>query len=940
MIEKPLFVIVDGYSMAYRHYHGTFNQELSAPNGEPTGAVYGFTRQMLDIMFKDKPQYVAVTFDAGLSGREVAYVEYKANRSLPPDDFEPQVDRIREVLDALNVPALELEGFEADDIIGTMVRCAEREGVHSRIVTGDGDLLQLITDNVDVYLHRPFGGPKLYSRDEFYEKYKLEPHQLVDLKALQGDSSDNIPGIKGVGEKTATPLIQKYGSLASIYEHLDEVKGAARKKLTNGRSMAFISYELARVRADLPMNLDLSACVTRDYDVDNVTTLFSELGFRSLTKRLLQAEEDEAAPPDQMAMFDPDVAAGEYSISDDFAAPVAAGDLVQSAAVVTEEGLQTVVDELNGARMISFDTETTGVDPVAADLVGISLAINGEVGYYIPLAHKDIEEPQLPLETVIEALRAPLTDPNIPKVAHNASFDLVVMRRYGLDVTPITFDTMIAEWVRDSASNDLALGNLSLRQGLLTEKGVVMQDITALIGKGKKQRTFDTVPLSKATPYAAEDAGITYRLVAPLRAKLAYYDAAVRLFEDIEMPLVPVIATMEQTGVLLDIPYLSEMSTRLERQLAEIEREAYDLSGGYGEFNLNSPKQLNDVLFGKLDLPRQGIRKTTHGYSTAADVLEKLHDDTGHPLLAKIIEHRELAKLKGTYVDALPELVNPQTGRLHTSFNQTGTSTGRLSSSNPNLQNIPIRTEVGREVRRAFITPPGTTLLAVDYSQVELRIMAHMADEPQLKASFERGEDIHRATAAIVNDVALDTVTLEQRIFAKRVNFGILYGMGAYRLARESDLTLAEADAFIKTYFERLPNVKQYIDQTKNKLRDDGYVETLLGRRRYFGDIRKMGRVDASRAEREAINMPIQGTAADILKKAMIELYHALNAENMGGKITLQVHDELVLEVPQDELDKTARLVVDVMENAYSLSPRLRANAQVGANWRDMTPLT
>ncbi|MEL6270408.1 MAG: DNA polymerase I [Chloroflexota bacterium] len=609
---------------------------------------------------------------------------------------------------------------------------------------------------------------------------------------------------------------------------------------------------------------------------------------------------------------------------------------MESAAVVTEDGLQKVVEMLNSASIISFDTETTGIDPVAADLVGISLAVDGDTGYYIPLAHIDTEVEQLPIETVIEALRPALTNLDIPKVAHNASYDLVVLRRYGLDVTPITFDTMIAEWVRDSASNDLGLSNLAMRQGLLTERGVLMQSITELIGKGKSQRTFDTVPLTKATSYAAEDAAITMRLVKPLRDNIQTYDAAVRLFQDIEMPLVPVIATMEQTGVLIDRDFLGEMSTRLDSLLTRIEAAVRDIAGK-AELNLNSPKQLSELLFEDLDLPKKGVRKTKLGYSTAADVLERLYEDTKHPILQQILEYRELAKLKGTYVDALPELINPKTGRLHTSFNQTGTATGRLSSSNPNLQNIPIRTEIGREVRQAFITPPGTILLAVDYSQVELRIMAHMADEPYLKASFERGEDIHRATAAIVNDVDIDDVTIGQRIFAKRVNFGILYGMGAFRLARESDLTLAEADAFIKTYFERLPNVKRYIDDTKEKLREDGYVETLLGRRRYFGDVRKMSRNEVNRTEREAINMPIQGTAADILKKAMIELYTALRARDMGAKITLQVHDELVLEVPEDELDETVALVVNTMEGAYDLTPKLRANAKVGQNWREMT---
>ena len=902
---------------------------------------------MLDIMLKDKPAYIAVAWDAGLSGRELLYDGYKANRSLPPDDFEPQVDRVREVLTALNVPMLELEGFEADDVIGTMARRAQRQDVYTRIITGDGDLLQLITPKVDVFLMRPFGGPKLYNRETFREKYKLEPAQLVDLKALQGDSSDNIPGVRGVGEKTATPLIAKYGSLPELYKHLDEVKGAARKKLDGGRSQAFMSYELARIRCDLPMQLDLPSCATHDFDREVVLTIFEELGFTSLIRRLHKFEDDGKAQQSaqsngtngQMAMFaadEVDVSSGEFVAPDEFKGQARASEVVNTAAVVTEDGLQKVVGFLNNAKLISFDTETTGLDPVQAALVGISLAVDGDTGYYIPLNHVDADHEQLPVETVIEALRGPLTNPDIPKAAHNAAFDLVVLRRYGLDVTPITFDTMIAEWVRDSASNDLGLTNLSLRRGLLDENGILMQDITDLIGKGKKQRTFDTVPLKLAAPYAAEDAAITYRLVAPLQKNLRTYDAAEKLFEDIEMPLVPVLASMQQRGVLIDVDYLGEMSRDLERQLEVIEREAYEHSGGYGEFNLNSPKQLNEVLFGKLDLPRRGIRKTTHGYSTAADVLDRLFEETGHPILAKIIENRELSKLKGTYVDALPELVNPETGRLHTSFNQTGTATGRLSSSNPNLQNIPIRTEVGRKVRRAFITPPGTLLLAVDYSQVELRIMAHMADEPFLKASFERGDDIHRATAAIVNSVDIDDVTMEQRIFAKRVNFGILYGMGAYRLARESDLTLAEADEFIKTYFERLPAVKQYIDGTKAKLREDGFVETLMGRRRYFGDVRNMGRNDLARTEREAINMPIQGTAADIIKKAMVQLDRRLRDSNLGARMTLQVHDELVFEVPEDELDQTAALVVDVMEGAFDLMPRLKAKAEVGNNWRDM----
>ncbi len=496
---------------------------------------------------------------------------------------------------------------------------------------------------------------------------------------------------------------------------------------------------------------------------------------------------------------------------------------------------------------------------------------------------------------------------------------------------------MIAEWVRDSGSNALSLSNLAMERDMLYTQ---MQDIKDLIGTGKKQITMAAVPITKAAPYAAEDAAITYRLVEPLRKKLARHDPSLKVFEELEMPLVPVIAAIEQVGVAIDVPYLGEMSGRLDERLRGIEQEIYGLSGGYGEFNINSPKQLNDVLFGKLGLPTKGIRKTTHGYSTAADVLDRLYEDTGNELLKQILAHRELTKLKGTYVDALPELINPRTGRLHTSFNQTGSVTGRLSSSKPNLQNIPIRTEIGREVRRAFITAPTTVLLSVDYSQVELRIVASMADEPTLKQAFRDGQDIHATTAAVVYGVPLDEVTYEQRSFAKRVNFGLLYGMGAFRLARDSNLTLAEADEFVKTYFQRLPNIQRYIEETKAQLRSKGYVETLFGRRRYFGDVRKMSRNEANRAEREAINMPVQGTAADIIKRAMIDLHAALNESKLGARMTLQVHDELVLEVPENELDDTARLVVAKMEEAYEMDPPLRANAQFGSNWRDMESVT
>ncbi|MFZ4816201.1 MAG: DNA polymerase I [Phototrophicaceae bacterium] len=955
MPPKPHFYLIDGYSMAFRHYHAMKNQALTTPNGEPIGAVIGFTRQIMDIILKDKPEYLAVAFDRGLSGREVLYPQYKAHRDDPPEDFEPQVTWIWKMLEAFNVPHLALDGYEADDIIGTIARQADGKGVQTRIISGDGDMLQLLTANTEVYLFRPFGAAKLYDEAAFHEKYGLQPPQLVDLKSLQGDTSDNIPGVPGIGEKGAAELIKQFGSLQAVYDQLDQVsKPALRKKLESGRDSAFMSLKLATIITDLNIDLTLEDCRAEHFDPNAVMAFFDEVGFRTMRQQFQTAIYGETAastmPQDsgeQMAMFPvedisaDEVAAGAFSDPSAFAAPeggaAKAGSLIKPYVVRSENGLAQVATMLQQAKQIAFDTETTGIDAMRVDLVGISLAVDGENGYYIPVGHVDDTADQLPIATVIEALRPSMTDPNIPKVAHNAAYDLLILGRYGLEVTPVTFDTMIAEWMRDNRSNDLGLDRLALRPKLISEKGVRMQQITELIGKGKNQITMAAVPVSKAAPYAAEDAGITWRLVEPLYTALQAHPDSWTIFQTLEMTLVPVLVAMRAAGVLINSAQLNTLSTRLEGELKKIEEDIFANSGGYGSFNINSPRQLNDVLFGKLGLPRTGLKKTVHGYSTASDVLERLYEDTGHPILQKIMEQRELTKLKGTYVDALPQLVNPYTGRLHTDFNQTIASTGRLSSSNPNLQNIPVRTEVGREVRHAFIAPDGYRLLSVDYSQVELRIMAHMADEPYLKRAFADGQDIHAATAAIVNGVTLDQVTYAMRSFAKRVNFGLLYGMGAFRLSRDSEMTMAEADRFIKTYFQQLPQVERYIKETKAKMHADNYVETLFGRRRYFASATNA--VESARMEREAINMPIQGTAADIMKVAMINVYQWLLARQNGARILLQVHDELLLEVPEDHVEETAQQVVSIMENAYPLDPALKAEARVGQNWRDLTPM-
>lgn len=913
MVSRPVLYLVDGHAVAYRQYHALSYGNFSTRTGEVTNAIFGFTRLLLDILQKDRPKYLAVAFDKGLSGREKVYGEYKAQREEMPEDLQPQMPRIEEMVRAFNIPVLTMDGYEADDIIGTVTSLVEAQGTAVHIITGDRDLLQLLSPNVTVQLPSRGSPDVVYDMARFEERYQgITTEQYIDLKALMGDNSDNIPGVKGIGEKTGIELLHEFGTLENIYANLDSIKGAKRKKLEADKDNAFLSQELSRIMRDLPIEIDLAQCVSQDYDHAKVDQLFGELEFRTLRDRLKEQSIE------QLPLF----AVADSDSGNEVPEAVVPFSVIQDLAE-----LESLVAKLNSAEGIVWDVETTSTDQMQAVLVGIALAVDEEEGFYVPVGHDEGE--QLPLDTVVEAIRPALTNPNIPKYAHNASYDLVVMNRYGITVSPVTFDTMIAEWVRDPISRFLGLKNLA-RQYL----GIQMTEIDELLGKGKKQVTMDKVAIDRAAPYAAADAVITYKAVNFLREALKKSEFGLGLFNELEMPIIPVIAAMEQAGVQLDTDFLASMSERLAKQLAEIKERIYSYVDG-DKFNINSPKQLNEVLFEQLELPVEGLKKTSHGYSTDVNTLEILKDQ--HQIVQDILEYRELSKLKSTYVDALPELVNPQTQRVHTSYNQTGTSTGRFSSSNPNLQNIPIRTEIGREVRRAFVAPDGKMLLAVDYSQIELRVMAHISEDVTLIQAFKDGQDIHKATAAAVFDVSPEDVTYEQRSFAKRVNFGLMYGMGAFRLARDSNLTLAEAEGFIKTYFERLPGVERYISETKKIVRERGYVETLMGRRRYFPLLHqgKSGQ-RASGEERAAINMPIQGTAADILKKAMLELNAALVKEQLESKMILQVHDELVLEVPNDELQATTKLVKDIMEGAFTLKVPLVANASYGENWLDM----
>ncbi len=925
METRPVLYLIDGHALAYRSYFALQRGGFTTSAGESTSAVYGFSRTLLDVFEHYQPQYLAVTFDEGLSAREEIYPEYKATRVKMPEDLSSQFDRIRELVVAFNIPCLTLPNMEADDVLGTISRQAVEQGLDVHIATGDRDILQLLGPHVRVQLPQRGGADVVMDVAAFREKYQLEPSQLVDLKALMGDSSDNIPGVAGVGEKSATKLLKEYGDLDTIYEHLADIGTRVRNRLIAGKDMAYLSQKLATIMRDLDIELDLDACIGQDFDLRLVDAVFSDLEFRTLRERLHRVSGQ---------------ARGEEIES----SIVYAHEVVETVVVRDEAQLADLVSALRDADMIAFDTETTSIDQMAADLVGISLAIEGERGYYVPVGHRVaggdgqadmFAQPvgdQLPLERVIEALREPLEDPNIAKSAHNAVYDFMILRRYGINVAPIAFDTMIAEWVKNPISKFLGLKAL-VAQTL----DVQMTEITQLLGKGKHQTTMDMVDIDDAAPYAAADAAMTWRLVEPLQSELKGSELQ-QLYTALELPLIPIISSMQYKGVTLDVDFLGEMCRRLTTNIAGLEETIFE-AGNIGKFNIGSPKQLNMVLFDVLELPTDGLMKTKLGYSTDVTTLEALRD--AHPIISMIVEHRELSKLKSTYVDALPALVNARTGRLHTSYNQAGSATGRFSSSNPNLQNIPIRTTLGREVRRAFVAPEGYALLAVDYSQIELRVMAHISEDETLISAFHQGLDIHQATAATVNGIAPEEVTYEQRNFAKRVNFGLMYGMGAFRLARDSDLTLAEAEAFIKTYFERMPGVEQYIKDTKEFVWKHGYTETLYGRRRIYPAIKSNGnRRSTAAEERAAINMPIQGTAADILKQSMINLQERLAEARHDAMMILQVHDELVLEVKEDELPAVTELVVETMESAFPdgkpLRVPLQANASSGRNWRDM----
>lgn len=899
-------ILVDGHALAFRAFHALPLDSFSTREGELTNAVYGFTMMLLRAVQEEKPEYLAVTFDAAKpTFRHEAYKEYKAQRLAMPEEMRRQMGRIHEVIEAFNIPIFEVEGYEADDVIGTLAQQASAQGIPTLVLTGDTDTLQLVSPKVQVITpgghQQKFSEAKVYDVEAVRERYGFDPPLLVDYKALVGDVSDNIPGVKGIGEKTAKALIEKFGPLENIYAHLAEVEPAkVRRLLEEQKEQAVMSKHLASIVTSVPIQLDLEKCRLSDYDREKVKGVFRQLEFKKLLERLPDLEEKR---PAQISLFSQEREQVEHEI------------------IATPDALTGLVERLARASHLTLDVETTSISPLQANLVGIALTSDPGHGYYIPMGGA------LRPEAALERLRPILEDERLPKWAHNAIYDLAVLANHGVRVKGLGFDTMIAAYLLDPGGRSYGLKDLAIKH-----LGREMVEIQSLIGKGKKQITMAQVPVDMVAPYAVADVSATEELAALFTQELKTQNLW-DLFQEVEMPLVVVLLDMELTGVALDLGYLKNLSREMHLRIVELEEKIHKLAGH--PFNLSSPQQLAAVLFKELGLPAKGKTKT--GLSTSAEILEELRGL--HPIIELVLEHRQLSKLKSTYVDALPLLVNRRTGRVHTSYNQTGTVTGRVSSSVPNLQNIPVRTELGRKVRRAFIAAPGSQLLSADYSQIELRILAHLSQDPELIAAFQRGEDIHAYTATALFGVPMEKVDSVMRRIAKTINFGLIYGMGEFGLAQRTELTSAEATEFIKKYFARYPKVQEYLEATKRKAREEGSITTILGRRRYFPELRAGSKAHGGivrQAERMAVNMPIQGSDADINKLAMIRLHRALKEKGYGSRMILHVHDELVLEVPEAQVPEVALLARTIMEGVYPLDAHLKVDLKVGKNWEEM----
>ena len=919
MTEKTPLILVDGSSYLYRAFHAL--PPLTNSKGLPTGAVKGVINMMRRLQ-KDYPEStLVVVFDAkGKTFRDDMYSEYKANRPPMPDDLRLQIEPIHNIIEAMGLPMLVIDGVEADDVIGTLAIQATAISQPVVVSTGDKDIAQLVNEYITLVNTMT---NTVLDHDGVVEKFGVPPELIIDFLALLGDKSDNIPGVPGVGEKTALGLLQGIGGLDEIYQRLDEVAGLDFRgaknmapKLEKHKELAYLSYLLATIKTDVEMPLNISQLHNQAPNQERLAELFDQLEFKSWVKEL--SAEDSAARPSS-AVGQIDTPAVEIALT-----PVQAYIVKDYQIVLTEAHLEDWIKKIKAAELIAVDTETTSLDYMIADLVGISVAVEPGEAAYIPFGHDYLGVPeQLSRELVLAAVKPLLEDPDIKKVGQNLKYDMSIFAQHGIALQGIEFDTMLESYVLDSVATRHDMD--SLAEKYLGEQTIKFADVA---GKGAGQLTFNQIALEIAGPYAAEDADITLRLHQVLWPQVSAHTSLGKVFTDIELPLVPVLSRIERTGALVDDTLLFQQSRELALRLAELEREAWDLAGQ--EFNLASPKQLGDILFTKLEIPI--LKKTAKGApSTKEEVLQELALD--YPLPKVLIEHRGLAKLKSTYTDKLPVMINRRTKRIHTSYNQSGTATGRLSSSDPNLQNIPVRNAEGRRVRQAFIPAEGSKMVAADYSQIELRIMAHLSEDPSLLAAFAAGQDIHRATAAEVFSTHPEQVTIDQRRSAKAINFGLIYGMSAFGLAKQLNIGRKQAAEYIDTYFDRYPGVLNYMNSVRSSAAEAGYVETYFGRRLYLPEINSRNGMRRQAAERTAINAPMQGTAADIIKLAMISVDDWLQNSDLRSVMIMQVHDELVLEVPGDELQVVSEGLRQRMESAATLKVPLLVDVGVGNNW-------
>lgn len=917
--------LIDGSSFIFRAYHAI--RPLNRPDGTPVNAVSGFCNMLFkllrDLDDSERPSHLAVIFDAGKKTfRNDIYPEYKAHRPPAPDDLIPQFKIIHDAVEAFNLPSIQLAGYEADDIIATYAKQAESNGSKVTIVSTDKDLMQLVSDDVrmlDTMKNRHIG------IEEVTEKFGLGPEKVIEIQALAGDSADNIPGVPGIGVKTAALLLSEFGDLDTLLARAGEIKqNKRRENLIEFADQAKLSLELVTLALDVPDLPSIDDFALGDIDPDKVLPFLEEQNFRSLQTRIL-------------THLGPDVSAEFAPIED------AAPKEVKYETVTTIEALKRWIKLAENARQITIDTETTSTNAMAADLVGISLSINSGDACYIPLAHVNhSDEPvdllsessaepipnQIPMQEALELLKPLLKNPAILKIAQNMKYDALVLKKYDVEITPFD-DTMLLSYVLDAGVNKHNMDELARVH--LDLSTIPFKEIA---GTGKKQITFDKVAIDKATEYAAEDADITGRLHRLLKPRLVQ-EKMVTVYETLERPLVPVLVDMEHNGIKVDKDMLNRLSNEFAVRLSELEGVIHDLAGH--AFNIASPKQLGEVLFEEMAIPG-GKKSKTGAYTTGADILEKLAAD-GHELPEKVLEWRALAKLKSTYTDALQNIINKDTGRIHTSYSLAATTTGRLSSTDPNLQNIPIRTEEGRKIRNAFIPEQGYKLVAADYSQIELRLLAHIAELDSLKKAFNDGIDIHAMTASEVFGVPIEGMDPIVRRQAKAINFGIIYGISSFGLANQLGMSRTEAKTFIDKYFERFPGIRHYMEDTKQYCRDKGYVETIFGRKIHIGSINDKNGMRRSFGERAAINAPIQGSAADVIRRAMIQMPDALKQAGLNAKMLLQVHDELVFEVPEEEIEKTTPIITSVMEKAalpaLQISVPLTVDCGIGDNWNE-----